>query len=383
MEEESYFFRLSKYADALIAHNDANPTFIQPSSQRDFILKRLRDAPLHDLSISRTTFNWGIPFPMDPRHVMYVWFDALTNYLTGVGWPDSEQSSHWPASVQIIGKDIVWFHAVIWPAMLLSAGIPLPQQVFSHGFVNDEEGKKMSKTKGNVVDPHPTLSRYPVDSFRLYLVHNLTYGNDLPFSESNLVMVHNADLCDSLGNLVNRVANITSRYFNGVAPEAEHERIVDLAALRRDTEQRLKALDIGGAYALAIQVTKDINNYLTTKEPWKIKDDPEDAKKAVIIRTVLEAIYINAHFLAPFLPETTARIFQLLKTAPRALSSLSENEKHIVAGTLIGARFSFEKLPLPGQEVASSSEDDKKKKAAALAEANKVRHRDTPLKLSA
>jgi len=291
--------------------------------------------------------------------------------LTGVDWPEGELANHWPASVQIIGKDIVWFHTVIWPAMLLSAGIPLPRQVFSHGFVNDAEGKKMSKTEQNVIDPHPVLSKYPADSFRLFLVHNITYGSDLPFSETNLVMVHNADLADALGNLVNRVASITNRYFKGLTPDATPEKIIDVEALRRDTEEKFQQLDLGSAYMLAIQATKDINNYLTVKEPWKIKNDPGDVQKALIIRSVLEAIYVNAHFLGPFLPETSAQIFDLVGRAPRAIPSLSATEPNLETGTKIGQKFPFQKYPLPGQE--DMEEEKKGAAAAALAQANKLK----------
>ena len=351
MEEESYFFKLSKFRDALIQHYEENPTFVQPDTQRNFILKRLKDEPLQDLSISRTNFKWGIPFPGNESHVMYVWFDALTNYLTGVDYPNGERAAFWPANVQLIGKDIVWFHTVIWPAMLLSTGIPLPKQVFAHGFVNDEEGRKMSKSKGNVVDPHPILDKYPADSFRLFLMHNITFGNDLPFSETNLVMVHNADLADSLGNLVNRVTNITGKYFKSATPEAVADPIINLEKLRADFEEKFRQLDLGGAYMLAISATRDINNYLTTKEPWKIKEDPGDVKKAVIIRSVLEALYIVAHFLSPFIPVTAQAMFVALNTPPKAIHSLS-SELNLVTGTIVAKRFSFQKYPIPGQEEA-------------------------------
>lgn len=361
MEEESYFFKLSRFREPLIEHFQQNPSFVKPDAQRNFILKRLQDDPLLDLSISRNKLKWGIPLPIDESHVMYVWFDALTNYLSGIDYPDGENSKYWPSNVQLIGKDIVWFHTVIYPAMLLSAGIPLPKTVFAHGFVNDAEGKKMSKTTGNVIDPHPVLDKYPADSFRVFLMHNITFGNDLPFSETNLVMVHNADLADSLGNLINRVTNVTSRYFKSITPDAVSDQIFDVETLRSESESKFKLLDLGGAYSLAISACKEINNYLTTKEPWKIKDDPDNAKKAVIIRSILEAIYVVGHFLSPFIPLTACKIFEALNTDPIAISKLAVNGTNLTVGTQIGTKFAFQKFPIPGQEAEEEKKDDKSK----------------------
>ena len=214
VKEESYFLRMSKYHDWLVNYiENENPSFVQPASYRNEILGRLRKDRLRDLSLSRTSFQWGIPMPegFDEKHVMYVWFDALSNYLTGVHYLDEqahEMKRYWPANVQIIGKDIIWFHCVIWPCMLKSAGLPLPKTVFSHGFVYAADGRKMGKSLGNAVEPHLITAKYSVDSIRYYMCSSATYGADLNFSEEVLTTNHNSELADTLGNLVHRSLNL-------------------------------------------------------------------------------------------------------------------------------------------------------------------------------
>jgi methionyl-tRNA synthetase len=221
---------MSKYADRLVAHIEENPSFCEPESARNEILARLR-APegLKDLCISRTTFSWGIRVPdgFDQKHIMYVWFDALTNYLSGIGALDEGGSElgakFWPAAKHIIGKDIKWFHCVIWPTMLMSAGLQLPQQVFAHGFVNAADGRKMSKSYNNTIDPHAMLAKYPLDTLRYYVTSSATYGTDLNFSEPALVQMHNSELADVLGNLVHRALNLSHKYCGGVVPDTTHD----------------------------------------------------------------------------------------------------------------------------------------------------------------
>lgn len=238
VQEASYFFKMSKYHDRLVEHILRHAEFIRPEGHRNAILARLNADRLRDLSISRTTFDHGIPVPegFDSNHVMYVWFDALTNYLTGVnalgvndevegeegdGNNDEKKKENeelaklWPADVHIIGKDILWFHTVIWPCILMSANLPLPKTVFAHGFVNDKDGKKMSKSVGNVVDPHDMLDLFDVDSFRWYLCKEAPYGGELSFSEVSMRDMHNADLVKTLGNLVQRVTKLCEKYCGG------------------------------------------------------------------------------------------------------------------------------------------------------------------------
>ncbi|RHY70263.1 hypothetical protein DYB34_003475 [Aphanomyces astaci] len=239
MQESSYFFRMSKYQERLIAHYHANPTFLQPETHRQSILKRLEE-PLLDLSASRTTFRHGVPLPNDPDHVMYVWFDALSNYLSGIdgiNYPNGALSKYWPASVHVIGKDITWFHCVIWPCILMSAGFPLPTRVFAHGFVNARDGTKMSKSIGNVVDPYDMIHKYGVDSFRYFLVRGAKYGSDMPFSEDEFFNIHNAELNDTLGNLVHRGLTLSVKYAHGHVPDVPAIPCFDVLALKTATEE--------------------------------------------------------------------------------------------------------------------------------------------------
>jgi methionyl-tRNA synthetase len=268
--EESYFFRMSKYCDALIAHIEAHPEFIEPENHRKTILGRLQKEGLKDLSISRTSFTWGIPVPagFDEKHVMYVWFDALTNYLTGVQCLEpaaaaSERSAFWPANHHIIGKDIVWFHCVIWPAMLLSANLALPRSVYCHGFVNDAEGKKMSKSLGNVVDPQDVLGKFSVDSLRYYITASITYGADLNFSDDACLQMHNSELADILGNLVHRVFTLAGKYCEGRVPDIAHDPDFalpfDLQALKTNVQLDVQQCAIHAATFRAMEAARATN----------------------------------------------------------------------------------------------------------------------------
>ena len=275
--EESYFFKMSKFTDQLIQHIENNDDFIQPDLHKNAILNRLKSEGLKDLSISRTTFDWGIRVPagFDQNHVMYVWFDALTNYLTGVHALDSyspstapkkdteQLHSFWPSNVHIIGKDIIWFHTVIWPCMLFSANIPLPKRVFAHGFVNAADGRKMSKSYNNSVDPNDMLDKYPLDAIRYYLCTASTYGADLNFSEQSLVTMHDSELADILGNLVHRVCNLTVQYCGSVIPDTQHDPAFplpfDLEILSRECEQCVNSYAINTAVFKAMEAVRATN----------------------------------------------------------------------------------------------------------------------------
>ena len=376
MSEESYFFRQSRYQKRLIEHIESHPEFIQPARRRNEILARLREDELRDLSVSRTTFDWGIPVPDAPGHVLYVWFDALTNYLTGTGWPanvasDDFSDSHWPADVHIIGKDIIWFHCVIWPCMLWSAGLPLPTTVFGHGFVMAADGQKMSKSIGNVVDPMDVLTRYSSDTFRYYLMRGGVYGSDIPFSETALTLTHNSDLADVLGNLVHRATNLCSKNCGGAVPvmgEGEIEPVVDVAALRAHTELAMRAFETHRACELAINAVKEANKYLTESAPWAVKGEGAERRKAVIIRSVLEAAYVAAHFLAPFIPDAAEAIFAKLGTPAQPIWRLKKG-----ANLAAGAKVAVGDILFAKHEVAGESGEsgEKKKEKAAKAPAPK------------
>jgi len=359
--ESTYMFRMSKYQERLLAHYAANPTFLQPEDKKNIILKRLEE-PLRDLSTTRTTFEWGVPIPdscRDPadggaKHVMYVWFDALSNYLSGIttcagAAPEKVLADvdagadcaarFWPADAHVIGKDITWFHCVIWPCMLMSAGIPLYKSVVAHGFVQDEKGEKMSKSVGNVVDPNDVLSRFPSDSFRYYIASQTPYGSDLPCSEDAMVLLHNSLLNDTLGNLVHRATTICHKYCEGKVPAVPEGAaifggIFDLEALRAGTEAAFGSYKLSAAAELAFAAVREVNGYLTRTEPWKMKDD-RVAERTAVVRTALEAIFAFAHFISPFMPDAASGIFWKLGTPPCDIVNLRPSFDNLAVGTTV------------------------------------------------
>jgi len=340
VREESYFFRMSKYLTPLIDLLESTPTFLQPEMFRAGILSRLRAEGLRDLSISRTSFTWGIPVPkgFDERHVMYVWFDALSNYLSGIHALDADHplASFWPCNHHIIGKDIVWFHAVIWPCMLMSADLPLPGGIFSHGFVNAADGRKMSKSYDNTVDPHDMLDKYPLDSIRYYLTASTTYGTDINFSEPSLVTMHNAELADTLGNLVHRGMNLCAKYCAGVIPDVKHDPSFqlpfDVSVLVKDVINEAKSCGLNTAVFLAMDAVRATNRFLTEAEPWKMKGENE-SRRVCVVRTTLEALYVLAHLLAPVMPITAEAMFEKLGTSPVPILTLKSDMYNLIPGT--------------------------------------------------
>lgn len=329
MQEQSYFFKMSKYQKRLVQHFHDHPEFLQPEVRRQEILRRLEE-PLQDLSASRTTFSHGIPLLNDPKHVMYVWFDALSNYLSALGYPDNERSKFWPASVHIVGKDITWFHCVIWPCILMSCNIPLPKRVFAHGFVNAKDGTKMSKSIGNVIDPYEMIGKYGIDSFRYFIVRSTRYGQDMPFSENDLVNIHNSELADTLGNLVHRSVNICKKYAGGVVPDAPADAPFDVYSLLHDSEIAYKDYSLQNAALAIVNALKETNKYLTEKEPWHMKTDEP---RLVVVRTCLEAIYVVAHYLSPLMPAIADKIFAKLGTSSVRLTELSPDYNNLKPGT--------------------------------------------------
>ena len=340
--EESYFFRMSLYCDKLIQYIEENPTFIEPEQYRNNILSRLRKEGLKDLSLSRTSFSWGIPVPegYDKRHVMYVWFDALTNYITGIRALDvgDERNHYWPADRHVIGKDIIWFHCVIWPCMLLSAGVPLPKGVYAHGFVNGPDGRKMSKSYNNIVEPIEMLNKYPTDTLRYFFCSSVTYGADIDFLESNLVQMHNSELADILGNLVNRAMNLCSKYCNSEIPDTQHDASFglpfDVKDLIDGVTQDMAACSINLAIGKAMDAARSTNKYLTNAEPWKMKG-ADESRRPAIVRTTLEAIYVFTHFLAPVLPQSADDIFKKLNTDPVVADRLDTHFYNLKPGTVV------------------------------------------------
>ncbi|GMH83038.1 hypothetical protein TL16_g09463 [Triparma laevis f. inornata] len=378
--EESYFFKMSKYQGRLVEWLKSGPV-VQPEGMRNFIIKRLEE-PLRDLSISRTTFDWGIPVPegFKEKHVMYVWFDALTNYLTGStgspsGGPGIDASGKpgpmWPCDLHLIGKDIIWFHSVIWPCMLMSVDIELPKCIYAHGFINDKEGKKMSKSIGNVIDPHDVLDKFPTDCFRWYLAKEAPFGGELSFSEENMGAMYNSDLCDTMGNLVHRATNLCKKYCGGVVPEVPLDKNfpVDVEGLRRKAVECMDKFAIDGLANLAISVVRDVNKYLTDSAPWLLKGEENDERRKVIVKTSLECIYIFSHFLAPFLVTACDSIFDKLSTPPVGIDEIKVGSQNIKNGTEIKVGDVLYTKFVSEEE--KNAEESKKKKANEIASKQK------------
>eukprot|EP01055_Gregarina_sp_Pseudo9_P000318 Gregarina_sp_Pseudo_9__317@NODE_1205_length_1780_cov_22_206778_g1131_i0_p1_GENE_NODE_1205_length_1780_cov_22_206778_g1131_i0NODE_1205_length_1780_cov_22_206778_g1131_i0_p1_ORF_typecomplete_len529_score149_86tRNAsynt_1g/PF09334_11/3_5e121tRNAsynt_1/PF00133_22/4_5e20tRNAsynt_1/PF00133_22/3_4e22tRNAsynt_1e/PF01406_19/1_2e09tRNAsynt_1e/PF01406_19/3_2e07tRNAsynt_1f/PF01921_18/0_005tRNAsynt_1f/PF01921_18/2e05Anticodon_1/PF08264_13/4_5e08tRNAsynt_1d/PF00750_19/0_0067tRNAsynt_1d/PF00750_19/1_2tRNAsynt_1 len=333
--EESFFFRMSKYHERvydLIKNTD----FVQPESRRKELLQRLERSPLEDLSVSRTKFAWGVPVPGSDTHVMYVWFDALSNYVSALHYekPDSTLAKFWPADCHLIGKDIVWFHCVIWPAMLMAAQLPLPHKVFGHGFVAAPDGQKMSKSLGNVVSPMDCLQKCPSDTFRYYMCKEARYGADVRYSVASLLDMHNSDLVSVFGNLVHRCVALCMKSCEGRVPEVDGvDRVVDVAQAFTRGESHMAALELHELLQIGLEMAKSANKYLTDSAPWKIKDDP--AKKARIIRSVMEAVYLAAHWLFPIIPTACEEVFRRLGTPMKHLCDLRADDTNLNTGAAL------------------------------------------------
>jgi len=321
IKEKNWFFRLSKYQQPLLKHYEQNPSFIEPDIRRNEIL-RLVEGGLEDISMTRAGQSWGIPVPFDPTSVVYVWFDALINYAAavGYGWDEERFKAWWPASLHIVGKDITRFHCVIWPAMLMSAGVALPKQVFGHGWVYFK-GERMSKTMGNIVDPLDAASRFGPDPLRLYLAKEIPYGGDGDFTWERFEEKYNADLANNLGNLVNRVASMTERYQNGAIRSAGGG---PLAAIAAENVAAYQAAMDGHALhdgaAAAFRLVSAANNYIAETQPWALAKDPANADRLNgVLADTAEAVRIAAVLLSPVMPASATEILRRLgDSAPAA-----------------------------------------------------------------
>ncbi len=327
IEEENYFFALSKYSDRLFAHIDEHPDFIVPAVRQSEVSGMIRQG-LRDFSVSRRVHqgreSWGVPFPGDPEHVIYVWFDALTNYVTAVGFPDDTAmfERYWPADAHVIGKDITRFHCLYWPAMLMSAGLPLPGQIAVHGFIT-LEGDRISKTTGNIVEPVELVNEFGVDAVRYYLLRNLSFASDGDFSRDGLIQRYNDELAKDLGNLLNRVVTMTNRYRGGTipvpGPGGDLEK--DLQSVAAESHQRakeeLEAWEIGNALHSIWNVVRRSNQYLEQSEPWRLARQPEkEAQLNTVLYSAAEAMRLLAIYLAPFIPNASDRIMSQLGLEP-------------------------------------------------------------------
>ncbi|ESZ55088.1 methionine--tRNA ligase [Mesorhizobium sp. C120A] len=315
-EEESYFFRLSAYQDKLLALYESQPDFVGPAERRNEVMSFVRSG-LKDISVSRTTFNWGVPVPGDDKHVMYVWVDALTNYITAAGYPDTkaEQWRYWPAT-HIIGKDIVRFHAVYWPAFLMSAGIELPKRVFAHGFLFNR-GEKMSKSVGNVVDPFTMVEHYGLDQVRYFFLREVPFGQDGSYSHDAIVNRTNADLANGLGNLAQRSLSMIAKNCGGVVPHRGELTEADSAILDQAVEalgtarQAMAEQGIHLALAAIFGVVAEADRYFASQEPWALKKtDP--ARMETVLWTTAELVRRVALLCQPYIPGSAGKLLDLL-----------------------------------------------------------------------
>ena len=338
-KEEAYFFRMSKYADKLIAHINTHPEFIQPVSRKNEMMNNFLLPGLQDLCVSRTSFKWGIPVDFDDKHVVYVWLDALTNYITGIGYDCDGNSSEqykklWPADLHLIGKDIIRFHTIYWPIFLMALGEPLPKQVFGHPWLLQGDGK-MSKSKGNVIYADDLVDFFGVDAVRYFVLHEMPYDNDGTISWELLVERINSDLANTLGNLVNRTISMSNKYFGGEISDKGVSEAVDeeLKAVATGTYAKVSAkmdeLRVADALTEIFALFKRCNKYIDETEPWVLaKDEAKKDRLATVLYNLVESIVIGASLLEPYMPSTAKKIAAQLNTSLRGFEELTAFGKY-------------------------------------------------------
>ncbi|MDD6179924.1 MAG: methionine--tRNA ligase [Clostridium sp.] len=335
-KEEAYFFKMSKYADRLIEHINTHPEFIQPVSRKNEMMNNFLLPGLQDLCVSRTSFKWGIPVDFDPKHVVYVWLDALTNYITGIGYDADGNSTeqykkYWPADLHLIGKDSIRFHTIYWPIFLMALGEPLPKQVFGHPWLL-MSGGKMSKSKGNIIYADDLVDFFGVDAVRYYMIHEMPYENDGNATWELIAERTNTDLANTLGNLVNRTISMSNKYFDGVVADkgAVDEALdADLKAVVTGTydkvKEKMSTLRVADAITEIFGIFKRCNKYIDETEPWVLaKDEAKSDRLSTVLYNLVESITIGASLLQPYMPETAEKIVKQLNTSVRDFSDLKK-----------------------------------------------------------